>query len=84
MWLESFDNHGGLAADDRDTLLAAIAQALDNPTCCREPSQRFLDQCVTNVDGHTAQRMSRDIVRWVRSTTASDGRAASLIALPTR
>jgi hypothetical protein len=72
VWLNSLDDHGGLVAHDRDTLLAAVAQAVDDPTCCRERSRQFLDRHVIQMDGHTADRMSQDIVRWVGATIPGD------------
>jgi CDP-glycerol glycerophosphotransferase (TagB/SpsB family) len=56
IWKLSPEEHGGLQATSFDGLLAAVDQALDEPTCCETRAQSFLDTYMLGADGHTCER----------------------------
>lgn len=57
VWKLPPEDHGGLMAKDFDTLMADLDRALDEPECCREVAQRFLDRHMLGADGHTCERV---------------------------
>lgn len=56
---------GGLVAHDFSELLEAVDRALDDRDCCSELAQSFNRRHVTNPDGHTSERMTAELGRWL-------------------
>lgn len=56
IWKLPPQEHGGLLAHDFDALLAAVDEALEDPTCCVAQAQAFLDTYMLGADGHTCER----------------------------
>jgi len=57
IWKLPPETHGGLLARDFDTLLEQLDQALDEPTCCAETAQAFLDEHMLGADGGNCERI---------------------------
>lgn len=57
VWKFPPESHGGLMAKDFDTLMRQLDQALDEPDCCREAAQAFLDREMLGADGKTGERV---------------------------
>lgn len=55
-WKLPPEDNGGLLARDFDEMMAQIDRALDEPDCCREIAQDFLDRHMLGADGHNAER----------------------------
>jgi hypothetical protein len=58
---------GGLVAHDFSELLACVDRALDEPGCCEAASIEFNRRHVTGADGHTSERIARDLALWIDS-----------------
>ena len=56
MWKLPPEDNGGLLARDFDALLEAVDRGLDEPDCCRERAQAFLDRHMLGADGRAAER----------------------------
>lgn len=56
IWKLPPQEHGGLLAHDFDELLAAVDQALEDPTCCESQAQTFLDTYMLGADGRNCER----------------------------
>lgn len=57
VWKLPPEDHGGLLAMDFAALVRQVDQALDEPTCCREVAQAFLDRHMLGADGHNRERI---------------------------
>lgn len=51
--------NGGLMVHSFGEFEEALRLALDRPDCCREPSERFIREGLTGVDGRTCERTER-------------------------
>ena len=56
MWKLPPEDNGGLLAHDFDEMMAQIDRGLDEPGCCEETAQAFLDRHMLGADGHNAER----------------------------
>ena len=57
IWKLPPEEHGGLLAHDFDQLLAQVDQALDDPDCCRDAAQDFVDEHMLGADGQNCERI---------------------------
>lgn len=56
IWKMPPEENGGLLARSFDTLLDQVDQALEDPACCREQAQTFLDEHMLGADGKNCER----------------------------
>ena len=56
MWKLPPEENGGLLARDFDQMMAYVDRGLDEPDCCRDRAQAFLDKHMLGADGHNAER----------------------------
>jgi hypothetical protein len=68
IWKLPPEEHGGLLANDFDQLLAQVDEALEDPTCCAEKAQAFLDKHMMGGDGQNCERI------WETLQALVDGR----------
>ena len=75
IWKLPPEEHGGLLARNFDQLLAQVDQALDDPDCCREAAQAFLEEHMLGADGHNCERIWEVVQALVdgRSPKVPDG-----------
>ncbi len=57
VWKLPPEDNGGLLARSFDELLEQTDQALDQPDCCRERAQDFLDRHMLGADGKVCERI---------------------------
>jgi len=57
VWKLPPEDHGGLLALDFEALLRQLDLALDEPMCCREVAQDFLDRHMLGADGRNRERI---------------------------
>jgi hypothetical protein len=56
VWKLPPEDNGGLLARGFDEMMAQIDRALDEPACCRDRAQAFLDRHMLGADGDNAGR----------------------------
>lgn len=66
VWLNSFENHGGIVVRNYAELTEGVEKALRNPDCCKEASNRFLKEQVIGLNGNTSKRMTYEIIEWIK------------------
>jgi hypothetical protein len=54
-------------AKDFETLMAHVDRALDEPGCCSEAAQAFLDRHMLGADGRTCERVHAALTELVAS-----------------
>lgn len=74
VWKLPPEDNGGLLAHDFGEMMAQIDRGLDEPDCCCERAQTFLDKHMLGADGHNAER-AWQAMREVVATAS--GQAAS-------
>ncbi len=57
VWKLPPEDHGGLLAHDFETLMRQLDQALDEPDCCKDVAQSFLDRHMLGADGRNRERI---------------------------
>ena len=57
IWKLPPEDNGGLMANTFDELLEQLDRAFDEPDCCSEMSQRFLDEHMLGADGKSRDRI---------------------------
>lgn len=67
IWKYSPEDNGGLLARSFDQLLEQIEYALENPDCCKEQVQKYLDKHMLGADGHNCQRIYNCLKSLVNS-----------------
>lgn len=55
-WKLPPEDHGGLMARDFGEMMSQIDRALEEPGCCRDRAQGFLDRHMLGADGRAAER----------------------------
>ena len=73
IWKLPPEEHGGLLAHDFEQLLAQVDQALDDPDCCRDTAQAFLDEHMMGADGRNCERV------WETVQALVDDRSPTVI-----
>ncbi|MEM1041065.1 MAG: hypothetical protein AAGI91_00400 [Bacteroidota bacterium] len=71
VWKLPPEDHGGLLAYDFDEMMAQIDRGLDEPACCRDAAQNFLDRHMLGADGHAAERAWAAMQEVVASARAA-------------
>ncbi|MEP0547241.1 MAG: CDP-glycerol glycerophosphotransferase family protein [Rhodothermales bacterium] len=56
IWKLPPEDNGGLLAHDFDEMMTQIDRGLDEPDCCRDRAQDFLDRHMLGADGGNAER----------------------------
>ena len=69
IWKLPPEEHGGLLANDFDQLLAQVDEALEDPTCCAEKAQAFLDKHMMGGDGQNCARIWETVQALVERRT---------------
>ncbi|MAO64213.1 MAG: hypothetical protein CL666_04375 [Balneola sp.] len=57
IWKLPPEEHGGLMAKDFEMLLKQVDKAMEDPDCCKEKSQEFLDEYMLGADGKNCDRI---------------------------
>lgn len=76
LWKLPLEENGGLLSRSFDELMAHVDQALDDPECCRDKSEAFLDRYMLGADGQNCERTwnaLRDLVEGGFERVASSG-----------
>ncbi len=71
IWKLPPEENGGLLACDFDQMMAQIDRGLDEPDCCRDRAQFFLDKHMLGADGHNAKRAWDALQEVVASARAA-------------
>ena len=69
VWKLPPEQNGGLLVRSFDEMLAAVDRALDDPHCCREASDTFIERHMAPVDGQSCERICRAVVELSSSGT---------------
>ncbi len=69
IWKLPPEENGGLLAEDFSMLIEQLEQAFEDPTCCREKSQQFLDKYMLGADGKNCERIWQAIQDQVNETS---------------
>ena len=56
IWKLPPEEHGGMLARSFDQLVEQVERGLDDPGCCRDEAQAFLDEHMLGADGHACER----------------------------
>lgn len=65
IWKLPPTDHGGLLAYNFDQLLEQVDQALEDPTCCEDKAQEFLDRHMLGANGNNCERTWEALVELV-------------------
>lgn len=57
IWKYPPEDNGGLLARNYDEMMEQIFQGLDDPDCCKEASQNYLDKHMLGADGKNCERI---------------------------
>ena len=71
VWKLPPEENGGLLARSFDEMLAATDRALDEPLCCKETSDTFIERHMAPVDGQVCERICRTILKLCSSDNHS-------------
>lgn len=61
VWKRPPEDHGGLMARSPDEMIEAVDRALDEPACCSEVAQDFLDRHMLGADGRACARIGETL-----------------------
>lgn len=67
IWKYPPEDNGGMMARDFDTMLDQIITGLENPDCCKEAAQEYLDKHMLSADGKNCERIWKAINELVES-----------------
>jgi hypothetical protein len=56
IWKRPPTDHGGMLARSFPELIRQVERGLDEPDCCREAAQKFVDEHMMGADGHACER----------------------------
>lgn len=62
IWKFPPEENGGLLATNFDMLMDQITHAIENPDCCREKAQNFLDKHMLGADGRNCERIWNSLI----------------------
>lgn len=62
VWKLPPEENGGLLVRSLDEMLTAVDRVLDEPLCCKEGSDTFIERHMAPVDGRVCERICREIV----------------------
>lgn len=65
IWKYSPDDNGGLLAKDFDTMMDQIIMGLEDPDCCKEVAQKYLDKHMLSADGKNCERIWKAVNKLV-------------------
>ncbi len=71
VWKLPPEENGGLLAHDFDEMIAHVDRGLDEPDCCRDRAQAFLDRHMLGADGGNAERAWAVVREVVASAKAA-------------
>ncbi len=69
IWKLPPEENGGLLAENFPMLIEQLEQAFNDPTCCEEKSQQFLDKYMLGADGKNCERIWQAIQDQVNETS---------------
>ncbi|WP_020402254.1 CDP-glycerol glycerophosphotransferase family protein [Gracilimonas tropica] len=61
IWKLPPEEHGGMMAKNFDALINQVDRALEDPDCCKEQAQQFLDEYMLGADGKNCDRIWNSI-----------------------
>ncbi|MEQ8523058.1 CDP-glycerol glycerophosphotransferase family protein [Gracilimonas sp.] len=61
IWKYSPEDNGGMLARNFDSMMDQIQKGLENPGCCIEASQKYLDKHMLSADGKNCERIWKAI-----------------------
>ncbi len=67
IWKYPPEDNGGMLARDFDTMMDQIITGLENPDCCEEIAQEYLDKHMLSADGKNCERIWKAINELVES-----------------
>ncbi len=67
IWKLSPEENGGLLARNFQMLLSQLDQAFNDPDCCKEKSQAFLDKYMLGADGRSCERIWKALREMVEA-----------------
>ena len=65
VWKLPLEDNGGLLAESFDQLMSQVDQSLDDPDCCAQKSEEFLDRHMMGADGKSCERTWQALSRLV-------------------
>lgn len=68
IWKLPPEENGGLLAHNFETMLNQLDQSFEEPDCCKEKSQAFLDKYMLGADGKNCERIWQSIQSLVKNT----------------
>ena len=57
IWKYSPEDNGGMLARNFDSMMDQIQKGLDNPSCCADKAQKYLDKHMLSADGKNCDRI---------------------------
>lgn len=66
IWKLPPEEHGGLMAKNFDMLMQHLDTALENPECCKQKAQTFLDKYMLGADGKNCDRIWEAVNEFVK------------------
>lgn len=67
IWKYPPEDNGGMLARDFDTMMDQIRTGLDQPDCCQEAAQQYLDKHMLGADGKNCERIWNAVQDLVHS-----------------
>ncbi len=67
IWKYPPEDNGGMLARDFETMMEQIVTGLENPDCCKENAQEYLDKHMLSADGNNCERIWKAINELVDS-----------------
>jgi hypothetical protein len=71
IWKLPPEENGGLLAHSFDELIAGVDQAMDDPHCCEDAAQAFLDKYMLGADGKSCERIWETVQELVEQPVAA-------------
>lgn len=66
IWKYPPEDNGGLLARNYEEMMEQIFQGLENPTCCEEKAQQYLDKHMLGADGRNCERIWEALKKLVK------------------